>query len=53
MQDIDLISNGEQGSDIESKKFSPGKFEEAEQVESCLKERVVLGPKVPYGEEAL
>ena len=53
MHDIDLISNGEQGSDTESKNISPDNSEEAEQAESFLKERVVMGPKVSYGEEAL
>ena len=51
--DANLISDGEQGSNTESKNLSPDNSEEAEQVESCLKERVVLGPKVSYGEEAL
>jgi hypothetical protein len=53
MHDVDLISDGEQGSDIESKNLSPDNSEEAKQVESYLKERVVIGPKVSYGEEAL
>ena len=53
MHDADLISDGEQGSDTKSKNLSPDNSEEDEQAESCLKERVVMGPKVSYGEEAL
>ena len=53
MHDIDPISDGEQGSNTESKNLSPDNSEEAEQAESYLKERVVIGPKVSYGEEAL
>ena len=53
IHDIDLIFDGEQGSDIDSKKLSLDNSEEVEQAESCLKERVAIGPKVSYGEEAL
>jgi hypothetical protein len=51
--DADLISDGGQGSETESKNLSPDNFEEAEPAESCLKERVVFSPEVSYGEEAL
>ena len=53
MHDADLISDGEQGLDTESKNLSPNNSEEAEQAESCMKERVVISPKVSYGEESL